>query len=107
VSYQCVERFKGDYHVRDLNYWNQFIQPFIGQLTSRNSLRDWRIFADFGEYWIKQVRPLYANSAIPNIDNEILTLDSTTISLSIKRMLILPLYTIFIEQVHDLLKDQF
>jgi len=117
---KCVDRYNGDYHVRDLNCWNQFIQLFFGQLTSRNSLRDictclkahknklyhlgikqnvnqsslsranerrdWRIFADFGEYLIKLVRPLYANSPIPNIDidNDIFALDSTTISLSIK-----------------------
>jgi len=117
---KCVKRYKGDYHVRDLNCWNQFVQLFFGQLTSRNSLRDictclkahksklyhlgitqnvnqstlsranerrdWRIFADFGEYLIKLVRPLYANSPIPNIDidNDIFALDSTTISLSIK-----------------------
>src|SRR5665648_901446 len=37
---RCVERYKGDYHVRDLNCWNQFVQLFFGQLTSRNSLRD-------------------------------------------------------------------
>jgi IS4 transposase len=37
---RCVERYNGDYHVRDLNCWNQFIQLFFGQLTSRNSLRD-------------------------------------------------------------------
>ncbi|BBE17480.1 ISPg4, transposase [Aquipluma nitroreducens] len=117
---RCVERYQGDYHVRELNCWNQFVQLFFGQLTSRNSLRDictclkahknklyhlgikqnvnqsslsranerrdWRIFADFGEYLIKMVRPLYANSPIPNIDidNDIFALDSTTISLSIK-----------------------
>ncbi len=115
-----VERYRGDYRVRELNCWNQFIQLFFGQLTSLNSLRDvclclkahrnklyhlgikqdvnqstlsranekrdWRIFADFGEYLIKQVRPLYANSTIPNIDidNDLFALDSTTISLSIK-----------------------
>ena len=117
---KCVNRYNGDYRTRDLNCWNQFIQLFFGQLTSRNSLRDictclrahknklyhlgikqnvnqsslsranerrdWRIFADFGEYLIKLVRPLYSNSPIPNIDidNDIFALDSTTISLSIK-----------------------
>jgi IS4 transposase len=116
---KCVKRYDGNYRVRELNYWNQFIQLFFGQLTSLNSLRDiclclkahkrklyhlgiennvnhttlsranekrdWRIFADFGEYLIQLVRPLYANSSIPNIDikNEIFALDSTTISLSI------------------------
>jgi len=117
---KCVNRYKGDHRVRELNCWNQFIQLFFGQLTSLNSLRDiclclkahnnklyhlgikqnvnqstlsranekrdWRIFADFGEYLIQQVRPLYANSPIPNIDidNDVFALDSTTISLSIK-----------------------
>jgi hypothetical protein len=116
----CVKQYNGDYHIRDLNCWNLFIQLFFGQLTSRNSLRDiciclkahknklyhlgvkqnvnqstlsranenrdWRIFADFGEYLIKLVRPLYANSPVPNIniDNDVFALDSTTISLSIK-----------------------
>lgn len=55
-------------------------------LSRANEKRDWRIFADFGEYLIKLVRPLYANSTIPNvdIDNDVFALDSTTISLSIK-----------------------
>ena len=115
-----VSVYNGDYRTRDLNCWNQFIQLFFGQLTSRNSLRDictclkahrnkmyhlgikqyvnqstlsranerrdFRIFADFGNYLIQQVRPMYANEPIPNvdIDNEVFALDSTTISLSIK-----------------------
>lgn len=37
-------------------------------LSRANEKRDWRIFADFGEYLIKLVRPLYADSSIPNID---------------------------------------
>jgi hypothetical protein len=117
---KCVSLYKGDYRVRDLNCWNQFIQLFFGQITSRNSLRDiclclkahknklyhlgikqnvnqstlsranenrdWRIFADFGEYLIKTVRPMYSDSPIPNvdIDNDVFALDSTTVSLSLK-----------------------
>lgn len=117
---KCVDRYKGNHRVRDLNCWNQFVQLFFGQLTSLNSLRDictclkahkkklyhlgikqnvnqstlsranerrdWRIFADFGDYLIKTVRPLYANTPIPNVDieNDVFALDSTTISLSIK-----------------------
>ena len=55
-------------------------------LSRANENRDWRIFADFGEYLIKTVRPLYANSSIPevDVDNDVFALDSTTISLSIK-----------------------
>ncbi len=54
-------------------------------LSRANEKRDWRIFADFGEHLIKTVRPLYANTPIPNIDTkkEVFALDSTTISLSI------------------------
>jgi hypothetical protein len=117
---KCVKCYRGDYHIRELNCWNQFIQLFFGQLTSLNSLRDiclclkahkkklyhlgikqyvnqstlsranekrdWRIFAEFGAYLIKLVRPLYDDNSIPNVDitNEIFALDSTTISLSIK-----------------------
>jgi hypothetical protein len=55
-------------------------------LSRANDKRDWRIFADFGEYLIRLVRPLYAENSIPevNIDNDVFALDSTTISLSIK-----------------------
>jgi hypothetical protein len=55
-------------------------------LSRANEKRDWKIFADFGEYLIKIVRPLYANNPIPNVDikNDVFALDSTTISLSIK-----------------------
>lgn len=54
-------------------------------LSRANENRDWRIFADFGEYLIGLVRPLYADFTIPNvnINNEVFALDSTTISLSI------------------------
>jgi len=54
-------------------------------LSRANEKRDWQIFADFGNYLIRLVRPLYANSPIPNvdIDNEVFALDSTTISVSI------------------------
>lgn len=55
-------------------------------LSRANERRDWRIFADFGEYLINKVRPLYSDSPVPNvdIDNDVFALDSTTISLSIK-----------------------
>ena len=55
-------------------------------LSRANEKRDWRIFADFGEYLIQQVRPLYSKCPIPNIDTDkdVFALDSTTISLSIK-----------------------
>ncbi|HEX2937224.1 MAG TPA: DUF4372 domain-containing protein [Bacteroidales bacterium] len=34
-----VSAYNGDFRARELNCWNQFIQLFFGQLTSRNSLR--------------------------------------------------------------------
>jgi hypothetical protein len=54
-------------------------------LSRANEKRSWRIFADFGNYLIRLVRPLYVNHSVPNIelDNEIFALDSTTISVSI------------------------
>lgn len=116
---KCVKRYKGNYHVRELDCWNQFVQLLFGQLGSLPSLRsictclqahqhqlyhlgvkqqvdssvlsranehrNWMIFADFGNYLIRQVRPLYANHPVPNLDldNEIFALDSTTLSVSI------------------------
>ena len=115
-----VSAYNGDFRTRELNCWNQFIQLFFGQLTSRNSLRDictclkahrnklyhlgikqyvnqstlsranehrdFKIFEDFGNYLIQQVRPMYASEPIPDVDieNEVFALDSTTISLSLK-----------------------
>jgi IS4 transposase len=54
-------------------------------LSRANERRNWMIFADFGNYLIQLVRPLYADWPIPNLDldNEIFALDSTTISVSI------------------------
>lgn len=116
---KIVKKYNGNYRVRELNCWNQFIQLFFGQLTNLNSIRDiclclkahnnklyhlgiknyvnhttlsranekrdWQIFSDFGYYLIELVRPLYTNSAVPNlsIENELFALDSTTISCSI------------------------
>jgi hypothetical protein len=116
---KIVKHYKGNYHVRELDCWNQFVQLLFGQLASLPSLRsistclqahehqlyhlgikkqvdssvlsranerrNWMIFADFGNYLIQLVRPLYADCPIPNLDldNDIFALDSTTISVSI------------------------
>lgn len=37
---KCVKRYNGNYRVRNLNCWNQFVQLFFGQLTGRNGIRD-------------------------------------------------------------------
>jgi hypothetical protein len=54
-------------------------------LSRANEKRDRQIFADFGNYLIRLVRPLYAACPILNIDiaGEIFALDSTMISVSI------------------------
>jgi len=76
----CLKAHKNKlYHLGMSGYFNQ------SSLSRANEGRDWRIFADFGQYLISQVQPLYANHPIPNIklDNEVFALDSTTISLSL------------------------
>src|SRR5438105_15089037 len=36
----CVRRYDGDYRVRDLSCWEQFLTMAFAQLTHRESLRD-------------------------------------------------------------------
>jgi len=59
---------------------------YQSSLTRANENRDWHIFADFGQYLITIVQPLYACEKVPDIyaENQVFALDSTTISLSIK-----------------------
>ena len=76
----CLKAHKRKlYHLGIKQYVNQ------SSMSRANESRDWRIFADFGEYLINLVRPLYQKYPVPNIDikNEIFALDSTTISCSI------------------------
>ncbi|MCX6233159.1 MAG: DUF4372 domain-containing protein [Bacteroidetes bacterium] len=37
---KCVERYHGDYRIRDLNCWNQFLCMAFGQITHRESITD-------------------------------------------------------------------
>lgn len=37
---KCVKRYNGDYHVRELTCYNQFLHLLFGQLTTCESLRD-------------------------------------------------------------------
>ena len=68
------------YHLGMKQYVNQ------STLSRANENRDSRIFAEFGNYLIQEVRPLYADSTIPDVDikNEVFALDSSTVSLSLK-----------------------
>jgi hypothetical protein len=72
-------------HKRNLYHLgiNKFVN--VSTLSRAGESRDWRIFADFGNYLIKVIRPMYAHCPVPNIniDNEIFALDSTSISCSI------------------------
>ena len=36
---KCVEKYKGDYRVRTLTCWDQFLTMMFGQLTFRESIR--------------------------------------------------------------------
>ena len=36
---KCVKRYFGNYRVRNLTCWNQFVQLLFGQITSLDSLR--------------------------------------------------------------------
>jgi len=76
----CMKAHKRKlYHLGIKQYVN------ISTLSRAGENRNWRIFADFGNYLIKVIRPMYVDSPIPNIDisNEIFALDSTSISCSI------------------------
>lgn len=37
---KCVDRYQGDYRVRDLNCWSQFLCMGFGQITHRESISD-------------------------------------------------------------------
>jgi len=37
---QCVDRYRGEYRVKNFSCWEQFLALAFGQLTFRNSLRD-------------------------------------------------------------------
>ena len=51
-------------------------------LSNANMVRDWRIFADFGQELIAEARTLYTNEAFGvDLDETIYALDSTTIDL--------------------------
>lgn len=114
---KCVNRYNGNYKVRDFSCWGQFLCMMFGQLTHRESIRDittclkahqnkayhlgikqpishstltranekrdWRIYADFAQYLIELVRPLYASDDefAMDLDNTVYALDSTTIDL--------------------------
>ena len=55
-------------------------------LSRANEKRDWRIYEEFGYVLVDLVRPLYYFEEVPEVplDNDILALDSTTISVSIR-----------------------
>jgi hypothetical protein len=57
-------------------------QVSLNTLANANSVRDWRIYADFGQHLISIARPLYAKDDFGlQLDNTVYALDSTTIDL--------------------------
>lgn len=58
----------------------------ISSLSRANENRDYRMYEELGQYLIKHIRPLYANTPLSNViaENAIYALDSTTISTSVK-----------------------
>lgn len=114
--HQCVERYQGDYKVKDFSCLDQFLCLAFAQLTYRESLRDieaclrsrhsklyhmgirghvarntlanantvrdWRIYADFAHVLIGIARPLYLNDDFGiDLENTVYAFDSTTIDL--------------------------
>ena len=64
------------------------IQPLVhfSALSRANKQRDWSIFADYGYYLIRLVKPLYTNESLDETlsdELKIFALDSTTISTSL------------------------
>ena len=79
--YLCLGAHKDmRYHLGFGNTVNQ------SSLSRANDNRDYRIYEEFGIYMINLVRPLYTSTSIPDItiDNVLYSLDSTTISTSVK-----------------------
>ena len=72
-------------HERKLYHLGLRQHVAVSTLSRANENRDWRIFAEFGNYLIGIVRPLYSSCKIPGVDlgNEVFVLDSTSISVSI------------------------
>ena len=113
---QCVERYRGNYKVKEFSCLDQFLCLAFAQLTYRESLRDieaclrsrnsklyhmgirgrvarntlanantvrdWRIYADFAHVLIGIARPLYHDNDFGiDLDNTVYAFDSTTIDL--------------------------
>ena len=117
---RIVAKYNGNYHVRELSCYNQFLHLLFGQLTGCSSLReiclcleahcgilyhlgfrntvdstslsranerrDYRIYEEFGYLLIGIVRPLYYYDKVSDVSlaEDVLALDSTTISVSIR-----------------------
>lgn len=114
--YRCVQRYGGDYKVKQFSCWQQFVCLVFAQLTWRESLRDieaclnarteqlyhlglrepvkrstladalatrdWRIFAELGQWLIGQARKLYAQEPLAlDLEQTIYVLDASIIDL--------------------------
>ncbi len=114
--HRCVQRYGGDYKIKQFTCWHQFVCLVFAQLTWRESLRDieaclnaraeqlyhlglrgpvrrstlgdalamrdWRIFADLGQWLIQQARRLYTNEPEAlDLEQTVYALDASLIDL--------------------------
>ncbi|MCQ2318522.1 MAG: DUF4372 domain-containing protein [Bacteroidales bacterium] len=80
IFLRLVEKFKGDYRVREFNCTNQLQYMLFGQLTPCESLRD--ICLCIGQ---NKDAKTYIDYIVPQ-DHELYAFDSTTMSCSVKLM---------------------
>src|SRR5512135_2827719 len=116
VFHQCVDRYDGNFKVKEFTCLDQYLCMAFAQLTYRESLRDieaclrsqstklyhmgfrstvarntlsnanavrdWRIYADFGQSLISIARKLYINEPMGlDLSETVYALDTTTIDL--------------------------
>ena len=63
-------------------FYEQYLVMTFSQITHRDSLRDWRIYADFAQSLIRTARPLNANEDLGiDLVNTVYTHDASTIDL--------------------------
>jgi hypothetical protein len=97
VFHQCVDRYNGNFKVKEFTCLDQYLCMAFAQLTyhmgirasvSRNNLanankvREWRIYADLAQSLIRTARKLYVKDSFGlELENTVYALDATTIDL--------------------------
>ncbi len=79
---RCIARYAGEHKVKSFSCLDQFLCMAFAQLTYRESLRDWRIYADFAQSLIGIARRLYAGEPFGlDLKETVYASDTTTIDL--------------------------